>query len=102
MTEDLNPRQEELIGVARELGRDRFAPRAAEFDREAAFPFANYDDLREAGFLGLVIPERFGGMGADFQTYAMVSSRNRPLVRGDGTDLQHAHRDDDVEWVAGR
>ncbi len=67
-------RQKELIGIARELGRDKFAGRAAEFDRKAEFPYANYDDLRDAGYLGLVIPERFGGLGADFQTYAMISS----------------------------
>ncbi len=30
--------------------------------------------MREAGFLGLVIPERYGGLGADFATYAQVSS----------------------------
>jgi alkylation response protein AidB-like acyl-CoA dehydrogenase len=67
-------KQQQLIGIARELGRGKFAPRAERYDREAQFPFENYDDLREAGFLGLVIPERFGGLGADFQTYALVSS----------------------------
>src|SRR5262249_19709077 len=57
-----------------ELGRDRFAPRAARYDREAEFPTENYTDLRQAGFLGLTIPERYGGLGADYETYCLVAA----------------------------
>lgn len=71
---ELTARQRELIGIARELGRDKFAPRAAEYDLDARFPTENYVDLREAGFYGLVIPERYGGLGADYATYALVSA----------------------------
>ena len=58
----------------RDLGRERFAPRAATYDLEASFPFENYADLREAGLLGLTIPARHGGLGADYATYALVSA----------------------------
>jgi len=71
---ELTARQQELIGIARELGRDKFLPRSPGFDREARFPTENYADLRDAGFLGLVIPERFGGLGADYTSYALVSA----------------------------
>ncbi len=50
-----------------------FAKRAAGYDRDASFPYENFDDLASAGFLTLCIPERFGGLGADFATYALVS-----------------------------
>ena len=66
------PRQRELVGVAAELGA-AFEERAARYDREASFPYENFDDLRDAGFLRLAVPERFGGLGADFVTYAMVA-----------------------------
>ena len=66
--------QQELIGIARELGRDKFQARAAGYDREATFPTENYADLREAGFFALVIPERFGGLGADYETYMLVAA----------------------------
>jgi len=69
----LSDRQRELIEIARGLGRDRFAPRAARYDEAASFPFENYDDLRAARFLALTIPERYGGLGADFATYCLVS-----------------------------
>lgn len=66
--------QRELLTVAHRLGREKFAPRAAQWDREASFPFANYDDLREAGFLKLCVPREHGGLGADYPTYMMVAA----------------------------
>lgn len=68
------PLQRELLTVANRLGRDKFAPRAAQWDREASFPFANYEDLREAGFLRLCVPRDHGGLGADYPTYMMVAA----------------------------
>jgi alkylation response protein AidB-like acyl-CoA dehydrogenase len=70
-----SPRQRELIAVARRLARERFAPRAERHDREASFPFDDYADLRDAGFLGLCIPERYGGLGADYESYCLVAEQ---------------------------
>ena len=66
--------QEDLLATAQRLGRENFLPRAAGYDREGRFPTENYDDLREAGFLGLVIPERYGGMGVDYSRYMEISA----------------------------
>jgi len=68
------PKQRSLLALAHELGRERFAPRAARWDREASFPFANYDDLRASGLLALCVPESHGGLGADYATYMMVAA----------------------------
>jgi len=70
----LTPAQAELAARARALGQSIFAARAAHYDREAAFPTENYRDLHEAGLLGICIPERQGGLGADYQTYAIVAA----------------------------
>jgi alkylation response protein AidB-like acyl-CoA dehydrogenase len=70
-----SPRQRELIDLARHLAQERFAPRAERHDREASFPFDDYADLRETGFLGLCIPTRFGGLGADYETYCLVAEQ---------------------------
>ncbi len=70
--EALSPRQREWVGVAEELGRTRFAPRAALHDREASFPMENFDDLRQAGLLALCVPEANGGLDGDFASYALV------------------------------
>jgi hypothetical protein len=70
----LTPLQIELIDLAGRLGRDKFAPRAFKHDREASFPFDNYDDLRQSGLLAICIPKEMGGFGADFSTYVMVAA----------------------------
>ena len=72
--QDPTERQRELVMKIRELGQNKFAARADQYDREGAFPFENYDDLREAGFLAVTIPEEYGGLGADYQTYCMISA----------------------------
>jgi alkylation response protein AidB-like acyl-CoA dehydrogenase len=44
--------------------RLEFAQTAEQYDRSAAFPFANFDRLAEAGLLSLTVPRKFGGGGA--------------------------------------
>jgi alkylation response protein AidB-like acyl-CoA dehydrogenase len=70
----LTDKQQKLMALARQLGREKFAPRAAQLDRDAQFPFANYKDMRDSGLLALCVPEAHGGQGADYATYAMVSA----------------------------
>jgi alkylation response protein AidB-like acyl-CoA dehydrogenase len=63
-----------LNTLARRLGKARFAPRAAEYDRDARFPTENYDDMRAAGLLGLCIPEEHGGLGAGYRAYMTAAA----------------------------
>ena len=69
----LTDKQRELIAIVDEIGPG-MAARAERYDREASFPFENYADMRKAGLLGLCVPEKFGGRGADLRTYAIVSA----------------------------
>jgi len=41
-----------------------FAARAARHDRDASFPFENFNQLSEAGLLALTVPAALGGSGA--------------------------------------
>jgi alkylation response protein AidB-like acyl-CoA dehydrogenase len=68
-------RQRELIATARRLAREHFAPRAERHDREGSFPFDDYADLRAEDLLGLCVPERYGGLGADYETYCLVAGQ---------------------------
>jgi alkylation response protein AidB-like acyl-CoA dehydrogenase len=74
--------QQQLIAEARRLALDRFAPRAERHDREASFPFDDYADLRTAGLIGLCVPARYGGRGADYETYCLVAEQ---LAQGNGS-----------------
>jgi alkylation response protein AidB-like acyl-CoA dehydrogenase len=66
--------QVQLLHAAHALGRDKFAPRAPQWDDTASFPMANYADLREAGILKMCVPTAYGGLGADYATYMMTSA----------------------------
>ena len=66
--------QKELLAKVDEYGVV-WAERAFKHDREASFPTDNYNDLKEMGFLGLCVPKRLGGIGADYRTYTLVASR---------------------------
>src|SRR5207249_9707572 len=73
---------QELIGRARRLALERFAPRADTHDRDASFPFDDYADLRAEGLLPLCVPERYGGLGADYETYCLVAE---PRAQGNAS-----------------
>lgn len=49
-----------------------FAARAALHDRDASFPFENFDQLSEAGLLALTVPAALGGSGAGAREAAHV------------------------------
>jgi len=70
----LTEKQQALITKVDDYGV-KWAERAFKHDREASFPTDNYKDLHEMGFLGLCVPERLGGLGADYRTYMLVASR---------------------------
>jgi alkylation response protein AidB-like acyl-CoA dehydrogenase len=81
MRQILTPRERDLLELAGSLA-DRFAERADEHDREATFPLENYDDMREAGYLGLTVPEELGGHGASLHELILAQER---LAMGDGS-----------------
>ena len=60
---------QQLIAQVRELARGPFRDRAADADRDAELPIANFNELAELGLPGLLIAESFGGLAADGETY---------------------------------
>jgi alkylation response protein AidB-like acyl-CoA dehydrogenase len=66
--------QATLIAAAQCLAAERFAPRAAQHDRDATFPTENYRDLRDAGLLAICVPREHGGLGASYQTYTLAAA----------------------------
>jgi alkylation response protein AidB-like acyl-CoA dehydrogenase len=58
--------------VARDFARKELAPNAAEWDRTGHFPEAEITRLGELGLMGMMIPEDWGGAGADHLSLALV------------------------------
>ena len=81
MRQILTQRERDLVELAGGLA-DRFAVRAGEHDREGTFPFENYEEMREAGYLGLTVPEELGGRGASLHELILAQER---LAMGDGS-----------------
>jgi alkylation response protein AidB-like acyl-CoA dehydrogenase len=61
-----------LREAVRSLAEDKIAPRAAEIDQKAEFPYDVLDALVRAGFHATHIPEAYGGAGADSLATAIV------------------------------
>jgi alkylation response protein AidB-like acyl-CoA dehydrogenase len=59
----LTEEQRMLQQMVRELTREVVAPRAAEIDATAAFPYDILAKFREVGLMGLAVPEEYGGAG---------------------------------------
>ena len=52
----------ELIEAVRALAREKFAPRAAQHDREGSFPAENIAELKALGIPGMALGKAVGGM----------------------------------------
>ena len=59
----LNDTQRQIQERASELAQRSFAARAAEIDQTEEYPWDNVELLCEAGFMGMTIPEAYGGLG---------------------------------------
>ncbi len=60
---DLACDRQALVDRVRELAREKFAPRAADYDLAAAFPTEDFVDLFDAGLIAPVAPVEYGGLG---------------------------------------
>jgi butyryl-CoA dehydrogenase len=61
---ELTIEQRELRELAAKVAREVYAPRAAEWDRDrTTLPRAEVARLADLGFLGIALPERYGGAG---------------------------------------
>ncbi len=68
----LTPEQREIQAMARDFAQREIAPRAAELDAEAKFDDTLVAKLGALGFLGMLIPESYGGLGLDAVSYLLA------------------------------
>jgi len=69
---ELNEEQEMIRKMARDFAQNEVAPVAAELDEKNEPPLANLKKMAELGFMGLAIPEEYGGIGADSVSYVIA------------------------------
>jgi alkylation response protein AidB-like acyl-CoA dehydrogenase len=58
--------------AARDFARKEIAPIAAEFDESGEFPIETVKKMGEMGFMGIEVPEEYGGAGMDTLSYVLA------------------------------
>lgn len=58
--------------TAREFAQKEIAPIAAQFDESGEFPFETIRKMGEIGFMGIEVPEEYGGAGMDTLAYVLA------------------------------
>jgi alkylation response protein AidB-like acyl-CoA dehydrogenase len=70
---DIEKEREGWRKKAREVAKNVVAPRAAEIDANGEFAWDIADVFAQHGFLSLIIPKEYGGMGGDITSFCMVA-----------------------------
>lgn len=104
--------------AVRAFAQERIRPFSRDFERAGGYPPELFEELAGLGLMGMTAPERFGGAGADYVSYALalielaaadgglstiVSIQNSIIVNGilkDGTPAQQERYLPDL--IAGR
>jgi alkylation response protein AidB-like acyl-CoA dehydrogenase len=68
----LTPEHEMIRQAARDFAQNEIAPVAAHFDETGEFPSATIKKMGAQGFMGLEIPEEYGGAGLDTMAYVLA------------------------------
>ncbi|MFS8038585.1 acyl-CoA dehydrogenase family protein [Xanthobacter sp. AM11] len=68
----LTETQTEIREAVRAFACERLAPGAAARDREHRFPGAELKEMGALGFLGMLVPEAYGGSQTDLVSYALA------------------------------
>ncbi len=75
MSMELFPLSEEhrmIRDAAREFAQKEIAPIAAEHDESGKFPYETIKKMGEMGFMGIEVPEEYGGAGLDTLSYVLA------------------------------
>jgi len=78
---DLTEEQILIRDTARAFARDHLAPHAAAWDRDHAVPRDALGRMGDLGFLGMLVPEDWGGAAVDHVAYALALEE---IAAGDG------------------
>ena len=57
---------------ARDFARTEIAPIAAEFDERGDFPYNTVKKMGKMGYMGIEVPEQYGGAGLDTLSYVLA------------------------------
>ncbi len=68
----LTSEHEMIRQAARDFAQKEILPVAAEFDESGEFPIETIKKMGEMGFMGIEVPEEYGGAGMDTLSYVLA------------------------------
>ena len=68
----LTEEQEMIRDMARDFAQSQIAPHADEWERDGTVPKSVLRQMGQLGLMGVLVPEEWGGAGADFVSYALA------------------------------
>jgi alkylation response protein AidB-like acyl-CoA dehydrogenase len=68
----LSEEHEMIRQTARDFAQEKIVPIAAEFDESGEFPHETIKKMGEMGFMGIEVPEEYGGAGMDTLSYVLA------------------------------
>ncbi len=69
---EITDEQRQIAALAREFAQKEIAPHIAAWDREHYFPRSLYTKMDAIGLMGVLVDERYGGVGAGYGAYALA------------------------------
>ena len=69
---ELNDEQNRILETVRRITRDKIKPVASEIDETGEFPMQLVELFAENGILAPLVPEEYGGIGADYLLFSMI------------------------------
>jgi alkylation response protein AidB-like acyl-CoA dehydrogenase len=81
----LTEEHEMIRQTAREFAQKEIAPIAAEFDETGEFPYKTIMKMGQMGFMGIEVPEEYGGAGMDTLAYVLALEEISKVDASHGT-----------------
>ncbi len=69
---ELSEEHKMIQKAARDFAQNEIAPIAAEFDESGQYPLETLQKMGEMGFMGIEVPEKYGGAGMDTLSYVLA------------------------------
>jgi alkylation response protein AidB-like acyl-CoA dehydrogenase len=85
MNLDLSSEQQLIKETAREFALREMEPHAQVWDEQHYFPREVFNKMGELGFAGMLVPEEYGGVGADTLSYIVMLEELNRVVPALGT-----------------
>ncbi len=85
MNLDLTEEQTQIRDLAHDFAARELEPHAQEWDETAYFPREVFTQMGALGFAGMLVPEEYGGVGADTLTYILMLEEINKVLPALGT-----------------